>query len=59
MIRNGCPRDEFDFLEVIGAGSFGLVHWAEEKNSHRVVAIKIMKRKFESPVECDVLLNVK
>ncbi|CAO3621576.1 unnamed protein product [Cunninghamella blakesleeana] len=58
-MRNGCPKEEFDFLEVIGAGSFGSVHRAEEKSSHREVAIKIMKRKFESPTECDILLECK
>ncbi|ORZ16975.1 kinase-like domain-containing protein [Absidia repens] len=59
MIRDGCPRDEFDFLEVIGAGSFGSVHRAVQKSSHKVVAIKIMKRKLTSATECDHLLECK
>ncbi|ORZ15053.1 kinase-like domain-containing protein [Absidia repens] len=59
MIRNGCPRDEFDFMEVIGAGSFGSVHRAVQKSSQKVVAIKIMKRKLESATECDHLLECK
>ncbi|KAI8092842.1 kinase-like domain-containing protein [Halteromyces radiatus] len=59
MIRSGCPRDEFDFMEVIGAGSFGSVHRAIQKSTQKVVAIKIMKRKFTCSTECDLLLECK
>lgn len=40
MIRNVCPRDEFDFKEVIGAGSFGSVRRAVQKASQKVVRWK-------------------
>ncbi|KAI8062891.1 kinase-like domain-containing protein [Gongronella butleri] len=59
MIRNACPHDEYNFLSVIGAGSFGSVHQAVQKKTGKHVAIKIMKRKFDSAEECDRLLECK
>ncbi|ORX59659.1 Pkinase-domain-containing protein [Hesseltinella vesiculosa] len=59
MIKNGSPHDDYRFLNVIGAGSFGSVHQAVHKTTHQHVAVKIMKRKFDTAEECDQLLECK
>ncbi|KAF7727789.1 hypothetical protein EC973_007020 [Apophysomyces ossiformis] len=59
MARKGSPHEEYEFLEQIGNGSFGSVHRAKHKATHRIVAVKIMKRKFNSSSECTNLREYK
>ncbi|KAG2186207.1 hypothetical protein INT43_002645 [Umbelopsis isabellina] len=59
MAKKGSPFDDYDLLEQIGNGSFGSVHRAQHKSDNRIVAIKIMKRKFNSISECVSLREFK
>ncbi|KAI9022933.1 kinase-like domain-containing protein [Phycomyces nitens] len=59
MIKRGSPCEDYCVLEQIGNGSFGSVHRATHKSSHRTVAIKIMKQKFSSSSECSQLREYK
>lgn len=43
--RQEFTPQSFIFQEQIGAGNFGIVYKAEEKNSGKVVAIKIIPKK--------------
>jgi len=43
MTHLGSPHDAYDFIEQIGDGSFGTVHKAQNKISHKIVSSK--KRK--------------
>ncbi|KAG2188343.1 hypothetical protein INT44_001096 [Umbelopsis vinacea] len=59
MAKKGSPFEEYDMLEQIGNGSFGSVHRAQHKIDNRIVAVKIMKRKFNSISECVSLREFK
>jgi serine/threonine protein kinase len=37
MTHLGSPHDAYDFIEQIGDGSFGTVHKAQNKISHKLV----------------------
>jgi serine/threonine protein kinase len=37
MTRLGSPYDAYDLIEQIGDGSFGTVHKAQNKISHKLV----------------------
>lgn len=43
MTHLGSPHDAYDFIEQIGDGSFGTVHKAQNKISHKVVSSKKAK----------------
>ena len=51
--------NRFKTLYVIGEGSFGIVYLAQEKSSDHLVAIKKMKRKYNSWEECMNLREVR
>lgn len=51
--------NRFKDLKVIGEGSFGIVYLAEEKNTQTLVAIKRMKRRYNSWEECMNLREVR
>ncbi|KAG0166380.1 hypothetical protein DFQ30_007257, partial [Apophysomyces sp. BC1015] len=59
MAKKGSPYEKYEFLEQIGNGSFGSVHRARNKTTHRIVAVKIMKQKFNSSSECANLQEYK
>jgi serine/threonine protein kinase len=40
MTHLGSPHDAYDFVEQIGDGSFGTVHKAQNKISHKLVRTK-------------------
>ncbi|KAG2237561.1 hypothetical protein INT48_005597, partial [Thamnidium elegans] len=52
MTHLGSPHDAYDFVEQIGDGSFGTVHKAQHKISHKLVAVKVMKKKYTTIEEC-------
>ncbi|CAO3628449.1 unnamed protein product [Mucor fragilis] len=52
MTHLGSPHDAYDFIEQIGDGSFGTVHKAQNKISHKVVAVKVMKKKYSTIDDC-------
>ncbi|KAI7895356.1 kinase-like domain-containing protein [Mucor mucedo] len=52
MTHLGSPHDAYDFIEQIGDGSFGTVHKAKNKISHKLVAVKVMKKKYSCIEEC-------
>lgn len=39
MTHLGSPHEAYDFVEQIGDGSFGTVHKAQHKISHKLVNI--------------------
>jgi serine/threonine protein kinase len=51
--------NRFKTLYVIGEGSFGIVYLAQENSSGQLVAIKKMKRKYNSWEECMNLREVR
>ena len=51
--------NRFKDLKVIGEGSFGIVYLAEEKETQTLVAIKRMKRRYNSWEECMNLREVR
>ena len=51
--------NRFKTLYVIGEGSFGIVYLAQENSSSNLVAIKKMKRKYNSWEECMNLREVR
>ncbi|KAI8983660.1 kinase-like domain-containing protein [Pilobolus umbonatus] len=52
MTQLGSPFDLYEVIEQIGDGSFGTVHKAKNKHSHKIVAIKIMKKKYQTVEDC-------
>ncbi|EFP11338.1 CRE-AKT-1 protein [Caenorhabditis remanei] len=42
--RDRITMDDFDFLKVLGKGTFGKVILCKEKRSHQLFAIKILKK---------------
>ncbi|KAI8645798.1 kinase-like domain-containing protein [Parasitella parasitica] len=52
MTHLGSPHDAYDFIEQIGDGSFGTVHKAQNKISHKIVAVKVMKKKYKTIEDC-------
>ncbi|KAG1329937.1 hypothetical protein G6F62_007453 [Rhizopus arrhizus] len=52
MTHLGSALEIYDFIEQIGDGSFGTVHKAKHKISQKIVAIKVMKKKYETIDDC-------
>ncbi|ORE05346.1 kinase-like protein [Rhizopus microsporus var. microsporus] len=52
MTQLGSPHELYDFIEQIGDGSFGTVHKAKHKTSQKIVAVKVMKKKYEKIQDC-------
>ncbi|KAI8884257.1 Pkinase-domain-containing protein [Backusella circina FSU 941] len=59
MVKKSSPYQEYDILEQIGNGSFGSVHKARHKGTEKMVAVKVMKKKFNSSSECNNLCELK
>lgn len=52
MTHLGSTFEIYDIIEQIGDGSFGTVHKAKHKISQKIVAVKVMKKKYEKIDDC-------
>ncbi|KAI8352082.1 kinase-like domain-containing protein [Blakeslea trispora] len=59
MTRLGSPHEKYDFLDQIGDGSFGTVFKAQNKISHKAVAVKVMKKKYNTIEDCETQFEPK
>ncbi|CAO3611844.1 unnamed protein product [Mucor hiemalis] len=59
ITRKESPFEKYELLEQVGIGSFGSVFKAKEKTTNETVAIKVMKKKFNTYSECKNLKEYK
>lgn len=59
ITRKESPFEKYELMEQVGIGSFGSVFKAKEKTTNETVAIKVMKKKFNTYSECKNLKEYK
>ncbi|KAI9278003.1 kinase-like domain-containing protein [Sporodiniella umbellata] len=53
MTRLATVDEVYDVIEQIGDGSFGTVHKGRHKISQKIVAVKVMKKKYANINDCE------